>query len=113
MLENWFGEILLILILIFFICPQDIPKILRKIGKWMATLNKFQEQARGLRNELEESLGVDEFKKDIALPDLQKPFLNGKKGRGKFKSPYRNTNNKIIKRAKKKKGLLRKSNFIE
>ena len=45
-LENWMGEILLIILLIFLICPRDIPKIMHFIGKSIGSLKKYREKAR-------------------------------------------------------------------
>jgi len=47
------GEILLILFIVFIISPKEIPAIMRKIGRFMAGLEKFRKEItdveRGLR----------------------------------------------------------------
>ncbi len=65
MLDNWIGEILLIMLLIFFICPRDIPKILRAIGKFLGSLSKYREQAEAFQKELIAGLNADDLKDGI------------------------------------------------
>jgi Sec-independent protein translocase protein TatA len=65
MLENWIGEILLVFLLIFLICPRDIPKIMRAIGKFIGRLSIYQDQARAFRQELMDELDVDGMKEDV------------------------------------------------
>ena len=65
MLENWMGEILLIILLIFLICPRDIPKIMHFIGKSIGSLKKYREKARDLQRELIEDLDVEGLREDV------------------------------------------------
>jgi Sec-independent protein translocase protein TatA len=65
MLENWFGEILLIILLIFFICPKDIPKIMHSVGKFIGSLNRYQDKARAFQQELMDELDVEGLKEEV------------------------------------------------
>jgi Sec-independent protein translocase protein TatA len=77
MLENWMGEILLIILLVFLICPRDIPKIMHFIGKTIGSLKKYREKARDLQRELIEELDVEGLRDDVyrlrrGMDDLRK-----------------------------------------
>ncbi|RPJ07508.1 MAG: hypothetical protein EHM28_06870 [Spirochaetaceae bacterium] len=39
-----YGEILLILFIIFLISPREIPRVIKKIGELMATLNRLKDE---------------------------------------------------------------------
>jgi Sec-independent protein translocase protein TatA len=75
MFKLGFGEILLVVFVVFLISPMEIPKILRTIGRLWGRLRKFAAQFR-------------EYADDMDLPDLS--LRGGKKDepdRSEGKSP--------------------------
>jgi Sec-independent protein translocase protein TatA len=94
MLENWIGEILLVFLLIFLICPRDIPKIMRAIGRFIGSLSRYQERARALQQEIMDELDVSGMKEDVdelrqrvddLKADIKKPRLQSSSGGKKRK----------------------------
>ena len=68
MFDFGFGEILLVLLIVFLICPKDIPKILRKIGQFLAGLEKLKDEIFDIKKDITDSVKdvkadtLDDFK---------------------------------------------------
>jgi Sec-independent protein translocase protein TatA len=62
MFDIGFGEILLVILIVFLICPKDIPVILKKIGQFLAGLQKIKDEIFDIKNDLTET--VTNYKKD-------------------------------------------------
>lgn len=68
MFDIGFGEILLIILIVFIICPKDIPVILKKLGQFLAGLQKIKDEIFDIKNDLTDT--VSGYKKE-ALDDFK------------------------------------------
>ena len=69
------GEIILIFLIIFLICPKDIPKALRKLGEIFATIEKLKENVFDINKDIQDIITDD----DKTGFDIEKNVLNKKK----------------------------------
>jgi Sec-independent protein translocase protein TatA len=68
MFDIGFGEILLIILLVFLFCPKDIPKILRKIGQFLAGLDKIKDEIFDIKKDLTDTI---KYNKNNVLDDFK------------------------------------------
>lgn len=58
-----FGEILLIIFIIFLISPRDVPKAMKKLGQFFGELNRIKRELLQMKDDVEEI--INESKKEV------------------------------------------------
>jgi Sec-independent protein translocase protein TatA len=53
------GEIIIILLVIFFISPKEIPKFLKKLGQFFAAFNKIKDELLQINNEVKDIISEE------------------------------------------------------
>lgn len=72
------GEIILILIIIFLICPKDLPKMLKKAALFISNLEKMKNKIFDIKNDFENSI-KDELKEIPKIPKIENKVRKKKK----------------------------------
>jgi len=73
-----FGEILIVILIVFLISPKELPKLMRKIGQFFGELNRLKREVLQLKQDVEDIVG--EAKIDTEIKELQEGFPTIKDG---------------------------------
>ena len=61
------GEIIIIFLLIFLICPKDIPKILKKIGDLFMVIEKLKTDIIEINQDIQDTIKDDEINSKLDI----------------------------------------------
>lgn len=62
---GWTEMVMIIVVMIIFIGPKDLPRVLHTMGQWVGKMRRTARQFQRAMEKMAEESGLDEAKKDM------------------------------------------------
>jgi sec-independent protein translocase protein TatB len=76
---SWSHILLLLVVALVVVGPQDLPKLMRKLGQWTAKARGMAEQFRSSFDEMARQSELDELRKEIENLRAMRPLAETEK----------------------------------
>jgi Sec-independent protein translocase protein TatA len=74
-----FGELLLVILVVFLVSPRDLPRFMKKIGEFIATGDRLRKEISNIHNEIVSIAKSLEIEDQIPVKKKQKMSLDNEK----------------------------------